>query len=499
MSAPEPASAAEPRERASLLSPSTLLAVVVGSFLALVAAMSLGWPLVVDSAKMRFGAWLVLEGMAPYREVLEVNLPGTFLLNLALLQISSADWWFRAADLATLGLCLASVWLLARPVGRARAAPVLLLAGYHLLGLGLYGTLQRDLVVAAMAGLAAVWTLAWRESPRPWRLVAAGLVLGVAATIKVHALIFALPLGALVLARQRRQLPWPVLSVLLPLGAALAWVGWHQALGELWWVLTEVIPHYNGWSYQPFTDQWLGWLFWVSGAASMPAMARLVLGGLVGLGAGALVLWRPGRRALLWALALCALAYLFVQGKGFGHHLLPTLVFLPALVLEALPERGRPWLGAVLALWFPVAFFLPEEEAARVYSPEDNQRSLAEDLRSAGPGASVLAFEFVDDLDDALLREDMVPVMGLVYDIFVFEAEPSPVRDRYRALVMEGIQDQPPDLILVSRSLELREDPWHKLSTWPQLVVWLEQGYCPPADRGTYRLYQSRSVAVPCP
>ena len=72
---------------------------------------SRGWPLIHDVPLMHYIAWLIEQGAVPYRDTFDMNLPGAYLLHLAVLRAGGAgDLAWRCFDLgwlaATCGLLL---------------------------------------------------------------------------------------------------------------------------------------------------------------------------------------------------------------------------------------------------------------------------------------------------------------------------------------------------------------------------------------------------------
>src|SRR5512145_1868814 len=63
---------------------------VLGGFAALVVWLgwrSRSWPLIHDAPIMHYIAWRIGEGAAPYRDLLDMNFPGVYLLHAALLRL----------------------------------------------------------------------------------------------------------------------------------------------------------------------------------------------------------------------------------------------------------------------------------------------------------------------------------------------------------------------------------------------------------------------------
>src|SRR5262247_1489016 len=66
-------------------------------------AASLRWPLVHDAPIMHYIAWRLGHGAVPYRDLFDMNFPGTYAIHLvALRAFGSGDAGWRAFDLAWL-------------------------------------------------------------------------------------------------------------------------------------------------------------------------------------------------------------------------------------------------------------------------------------------------------------------------------------------------------------------------------------------------------------
>ena len=111
---------------------------------------SRGWPLIHDAPLMHYIAWLIGQGAVPYRDAFDMNLPGVYLLHLAVLRVGGAG----DLGLAALrpGLARRDVRPAPRvlPSRSATAGPpvsaALLFALYHLSG-GAWHAGQRDFLL----------------------------------------------------------------------------------------------------------------------------------------------------------------------------------------------------------------------------------------------------------------------------------------------------------------------------------------------------------------
>ncbi len=111
---------------------------------------SLTWPRSWDASIMEYIAWLINQGARPYRDVFDMNFPGTYLFHTAGQRLTgTSDLGFRLRDVTVLLGALAVFYRLMRrfPWPTAPMA-VMLLAVQYLVIAGASGSLQRDWLVA---------------------------------------------------------------------------------------------------------------------------------------------------------------------------------------------------------------------------------------------------------------------------------------------------------------------------------------------------------------
>ncbi|NEO89784.1 MAG: hypothetical protein F6K56_05805 [Moorea sp. SIO3G5] len=152
-------------------------------------ALSLSWRLDLDTSFMHYVAYLINEhGFVPYRDIFEINMPGTYLFHMAVGKMFGySDLAFRMVDVAWLTATLTVTWFVIRPAGRITALASCLLFGLIYLGAGPYMSLQRDFI--AILPIATALLLTTR--PSPWRSIKLtyfllGALFALAALIKPH-------------------------------------------------------------------------------------------------------------------------------------------------------------------------------------------------------------------------------------------------------------------------------------------------------------------------
>ena len=143
------------------------------------------WKQVNDPAQLHYLCFLMDHGMAPYRDLLEINMPGIYLVNWSVMHTlggGSVAW--RIFDLALIGIgawaMIAIAWPYDWLAGLFGATLFILFHGRD--GAGQQG--QRDFIIAVLLlGAYAFLFHAFRDR-RQWPMFAFGLCAGIAATIK---------------------------------------------------------------------------------------------------------------------------------------------------------------------------------------------------------------------------------------------------------------------------------------------------------------------------
>lgn len=177
--------------------PDMILGIVLkfSAGVALIAATeSLNWRYVHDSPLMIYTGWLVSQGLVPYRDFFDMNMPANYLVMSAMGQIFGwSDAGFRLFDIICLASINLSTYLWLRNTGKVQAlvAPVLFTFSY--LGFGPDLSLQREyLALVPFTAMVAICTFS-RDDISIQGLVISGILSGLALMIKPQFLILCLP------------------------------------------------------------------------------------------------------------------------------------------------------------------------------------------------------------------------------------------------------------------------------------------------------------------
>jgi hypothetical protein len=155
------------------------------------------WPLVGDSSLMHYIAFLMDHGMAPYRDVADMNLPGSFLIEwLVMHTYGGGALAWRLFDLTVLLAMAAGLVAIAWPydwfAGVFSAVLMMLIHGRD----GIFDTGQRDLTMAALVVLGYAFLFRARRRHAVWAAGLFGFCMAAAGAIKPTFL----PLGVVLLA-----------------------------------------------------------------------------------------------------------------------------------------------------------------------------------------------------------------------------------------------------------------------------------------------------------
>src|ERR1700691_5514090 len=95
------------------------LIVPLGILTILLVVDTLHWPLVGDAALMHYGAFLLDHGFAPYRQIIDMNMPGSLLVDWTVIHtLGPGALAWRLFDFALIGVAAAAMSSIAWPHDR---------------------------------------------------------------------------------------------------------------------------------------------------------------------------------------------------------------------------------------------------------------------------------------------------------------------------------------------------------------------------------------------
>lgn len=473
--------------------------------------LSRNWPLVNDGALLHYISFMMDSGRAPYRQLLDPDLPGTFLIDWSVVHLlGPGPIAWRVFDALLLLASSAAMLVIARPT--RRFAGIFAASLFWLLhlrdGMGQAG--QRDLIDATLLLALVAFAFHAIRSGKLWPLPLAGLCAGIAATIKPDSLALALIVFALVL-HQRQRAARPMLAptllaiagVLVPLLAVGLFLLREHALHAFSITLTEIIPFYASLGRQPLTDLLRDWL---------SAPLRLLLAATVILAVANRRRWTC-ETSVLAAAVVWGLASFLIQGKGFLYHRYPSMAFLllwtGITCVEAARTTGWPRLLATAAILYGALVIAPLSLTRAAHSTWNNGllNALQTDLTSLGGSrldGSIQCVDSISGCNTTLLRLHLHQQTGMLADFLLFGPETQPAIRRTRQQFWQQITDHPPRVLVVTGALHPSNadgPPFSKLATWPAFANLLATRYTLTTERSfapgqngalAYRIYLLR-------
>ncbi len=515
---------------------------------------SFSWPLVGDTALMHYAVFLMQHGFAPYRQIIEMNMPGSYFAEyLAMHLFGPGAHGARLFDFSLLAAAALSMLAIVRPLPLRRSpypsplgsgalyAAIFAAAIFALLHArdGMAQANQRDLIVAVL-WLAAIAFLfaSLQESPAPLHsprfqllfAAAFGFCASASLTLKPTTapfLLVFLVTGALrsraLSASAARWLSASLAGAVLPLAAVLLFLLHAHSLSAF----ADTVLYLDRFHRHLDAPS----LYLVLGAM-VPSFLRPVLLVWV-IACIALKRWRPwpGRfnySCLLAAAALGFASYL-LQWKGFPYHRYPAFAFLLLVIsidfTAALRARDR-WLPVVgVAGLGLLALSVAPRSLIHADSYDNRPQLFVEDLKSdlialpasSVPGLSLTGLNLdrnIQCLDmfagcvNALYDLRLLPATGMFYDCYLFSPHQTPYTLKMRQAFLAEISARPPQVIVLTSQLcFLGPHGFNKVDNWPAFSSFLSNRYSiakertpepnarywdPPEVPYSYRIYALR-------
>lgn len=335
----------------TLLGATWVVAAAVGGLAALGLYASRSWGIFHDAPLMFYVAQQMAEGHAPYRDILDMNMPGAYLVAWAMLSgFGLNDLAWRLLDQVVVVSIAASAFFLVRPANAILAA----MAGgsivlFHL-GAGPNAVGQRDflmiLPVLLSANLLVVAIEGALGRQRSAAIFGAGALLGIAVTLKPTAILL-IPAALLLLVASDgrsvetvRHIAALLLGALLTLGVVSAWLFFQGVLDDflmLQWLF--VIPSYGPIHME--RSSYIGSVFALTALIAVPIASAS----------------RYSRRyVVMVALVGFGLVHFHIQRKYWPYHSEPLAIFsliatfLGLAILVAHLHQSSSLLSALLAI-----------------------------------------------------------------------------------------------------------------------------------------------------
>jgi hypothetical protein len=318
---------------------SNILLILLAALLVVQAGYSTQWRIAHDEAPLLYEAFLMrAEGLIPYRDLFDFQMPGSFIAYFLLGALSGFDAFrLRILDLVILAALLVVTFFAARRFGKMPAFAAAIFFGLKYLQGGPSMSLQREYLLLIFIA-PAVWISMLDKLTLKHRLTL-GVLFGLAALIKPHAAIGLVPILLFDISDIVQRLRLTLInaakvSILpaaagfaIPIFAMIAWLGFTGALTPF------VAIALNYW---PLYSQVNGQMEVTAGAARISVLLNqtLRLGGhalwLIPAAIG--IYFNQNKKTyLLAALAFCYAIYPAFSGQFFPYHYLPFVYFITLL------------------------------------------------------------------------------------------------------------------------------------------------------------------------
>lgn len=440
------------------------------------------WPLVGDDALIRYVVFLIGKGKAPYTQIKDINLPGSYFFEY--LSMRAFGWGavgLRLYDGLLCGLICVLAGLIARRPG-PRGGWFGVVAGLLFLLIhlqdGLFAAGQRDLLLSVLM-LGALGAILIPSEAGPLAIFGCEVLVGVSLAVKPTLLPLALlPLFVPRMWRGeswRRRLALVVVGVgglvLAPLCVGL-WLWRLGSFGAFRQVASSIGLMHGELARRPVVEL-------LSHAMSPIALIFLLW---IGLLFTRKIEWSSARAATLFCV-VCGLASYLEQGKGLAYQRYPFLVAALVLMLadfgEAWAIAGVPRILCGVTVGCIAVFFAPRAatKVMRYSSEAPFQQALGAELASLGVvGDGVQCFDTYSGCVNTLYDLRIVQATGYLYDCYLFQPA-GRVRDSYRAEFLRAFDEARPRVVVATDQPCFGERGFDRLASWPALAQRLGSEY----------------------
>jgi hypothetical protein len=465
------------------------------------------WPMVGDAPLLHYVAFLIDHGKVPYRDIVEIDMPGTYALEWAAIHVlgPGALAW-RVFDFGLVAVALGAMVLITLPFDwLAGFFAGTLFALIHFRD-GPTHTGQRDLMMTVMLLIACAALFHAVRRRQVGAAAVFGLFAGMAMIIKPSGLLFAAALTGLLWVRLRElRLPkMPFLAAALaamavPVLACTVYLAHHGALGAFWAISHGIVAYHASLGRPPLLTLLVGSFPSVLLAVTLPALPLLFVARP----------WKQWEGLVVLCCVVIGAASYVIQGKGFPYHRYPVEAFLLLLsatvLLAMLRETG--WQRALAAVGLVAGALYLAPDSARIachydWRDQEFQQLLTADLNRLGGAqldGKVQCLEMAAECHTTLYNMQLVEATGYMYDCYMFQPRQTPVSVQYREDFWKAIHDHPPQVFVVTdQECFSFARGFALVARWPEFDHYLQSDYTLLAERTPpHKLGWWRHPAVP--
>jgi hypothetical protein len=490
-----------------------IILILFAILLAAQAVFSLQWPTAHDEAPLFYEAFLMrAEGLVPYRDLFDFQMPGSFIAYSILGLLSGFDGFrIRILDLFILAALLVITFFFMRRFGKTPAFAAPILFGLKYLQGGPSMSLQREYLLLIFIAL-AVW-ISMREISTPKQRIMLGLLFGLAAVIKPHAVIGLIPILLFDMADISKRSNISLLkaawtSILpasigftFPVFVVIAWLAFTDALTPFISIAMNYWPLYSEVNGAMEINTGLArWLFILN--------QLLRLGGhwlwLIPAGIG-IYLNQSRKIYLLASLALCYAIYPAFSGQFFPYHYIPFLYFIILLssliIVSPTPQLPRSSFILrllsfiiILSLLLPSPTFIRQLEGKPIITSTDRAEEISRFLdKNLRTGDTVQPLDWTGGTLLAMLETHARIATPYVFDFYFYHHVSNPYIQRLRADFMNDLQIADPRFIIEVTAID---KPWisgaDTSREFPELRAFLKENYSITIQKEDYIIYERR-------
>jgi hypothetical protein len=449
------------------------------------------------------------EGLIPYRDLFDFQMPGSFAAYFILGSLSGFDdFRIRILDLLILTALLVITFFSLRRFGKTPALAAAILFGLKYLQGGPSMSLQREYLLLIFIAL-AVW-ISMRDVLTPRHRITLGLLFGLAAVIKPHAAIGLLPILLFDISDMVQRLKLTPLRAaaksilpttfgfLIPITAVIAWLGFTGSLTQF----INISTH-----YWPLYSQVNGQMEITAGAERM----SLLLNQTLRLGGNALWLIpaaigvyfnRNKKTYLLASLALCYAIYPTFSGQFFAYHYIPFTYFIILLASLTFTQNfesstlNRSLLITsyllLITLILPSQTFLRQLQGKSIPTSTDRATQIAHFLdKNLKDGDTVQPLDWTGGTLLAMLKTHARIATPYVFDFYFYHHVSQPYIQSLRADFMKDLQAAKPRFIIEVTAID---KPWitgpDTSREFPELRTYLNENYSAVIQKDDYTIYE---------
>jgi hypothetical protein len=472
----------QPATRLVLYGSSCILALCVLIF----TVNTIHWPLAGDASLMHYVVFLMEHGKAPYRDIADINFPGSYLIDYTVMYtLGGGSLAWRCFDLLLLLFSTLAMIAIARPYGWFAG----IFAGSLLTTIhgadGIYQLGQRDLVIAALLliGYAALFQ-ATRNQFAMWMMIF-GLCSGIATMIKPTFVLFGVTTMVwMLIVRRREQKPyrafivWGLTGWGVPILGTLVFLWGTHALSAFISTVQGIVLLHATLGRKPLT-----FLSLHSFSPLMPLVCLWICCSLCRREQ-----WKSWEGGALLIGVLYGLLSYVAQGKGYPYQRYPFLALLLLVMSIDFTHALKGGIRVRAAGWTAVAFgtlFLAPVSVLKAshYAWRNTEFStmLQGDLYRLGGADLSGHVQCVDSTSgcfDVLYTMRLVQADGFMYDEFLFREGGSEVIAESRRRLWTAIIANPPKLFVVTdASFPDGPGDFKKLGDWPEFASYLQRNY----------------------